>query len=151
MRSSLRELLEHVLASDLLQSDLVRVAEQGATSEQLKSAPQLPSQLRELLLWRNGLDLDVVRLHGIGTVGRRVERVQFDGTESVLFASDPAGFQYSFKEDGSVNCYDHDGGKVKVVAASVDDFLRGYVFGSRACEFGGDEWASEVAAAVGER
>lgn len=150
MASSLRDLLERVLASDLLQPELDQVAERGATPEQLKSAPKLPSELRELLLWRNGLDLDVVRLHGIDTVGRRIERVQFNGTESVLFASDPAGFQYSFKEDGSVICCDHDGGETKMVAISVDDFLRGYVFGTRARDFGGDEWAHEVTAAVGE-
>src|SRR5438876_10874692 len=116
MASSLRDFVERVLASDLLEPDLVCVAEYGATPEQLKSAPPLPSELRELLMWHNGLDLDVVRLHGIGVSGRKVERVQIAGAEATLFASDPAGFQYYLHQDGSVLCFDHDGGETKVVA-----------------------------------
>ena len=46
--------------------------------------------------------------------------------------------------------FDHDGGETKRVAANVYDFLRGYIFGSRAFEFGGDEWARKVVATVGE-
>ncbi len=151
MESSLRAFVERVIASGLLQPDLIELADRGATTAELALAPTLPAELQELLAWRNGLNLDVVRLHGIGAVTRRIELAEVDGEiAAIVFASDPAGFLYLLRPDGTVALLDHDGGKIEIVAANVDDFLRGYIFGSRAGEFGGDAWSTEVAAAVGE-
>jgi hypothetical protein len=146
---SLPEFIERVLASGLLTHGLLRVSEHGASQAELDDAPRIPIDLREVLAWRNGLDLDVVRLHGIGTQGFVLERAEFpDWPDAVGFASDPAGFQYFLDPTGKVLCCDHDGGEIGQIANSVDDFIRGYVFGPRASEFAGEDWAREVDAAL---
>ena len=94
MALSLRDFVKAVLASELLEPGLVHLAERGATADEFKSAPTLPAELRELLMWRNGLDLEVVRLHGVGPAIPRVEPAQVAGSDAVAFASDPAGFLY---------------------------------------------------------
>lgn len=148
---SLREFVERVLASSLLTQELVRMSEHGASQAELDAAPRLPIDLREVLAWRNGLDLDVIRLHGVGTQGLVLERTDLPGwPDTVVFASDPAGFQYFLDPEGKVLCYDHDGGEIHEVAENVDDFIRGYIFGPRAREFAGEEWAREVDTALGK-
>ena len=145
MAETIRHFLERVLASNLLVADLVQAGECGATDDELAMAPPLPAELRDLLAWRNGLDLEVVRLHGVGDAVSRVTRWD---SSAVEFASDPAGFVYLAREDGAIVSVDHDGGEQRVVAKSVDDFLRGYIFGPRAAQFGGDDWDREVRAKV---
>lgn len=148
---SLREFIERVVASGLLTQGLVRVSELGASQSDLDGAPCIPTDLREVLAWRNGLDLDVVRLHGVGRQELVLQRTGFPGwPDTVVFASDPAGFQYFLDPAGKVLCYDHDGGDIGQVAESVDDFIRGYVFGPRAAEFAGEKWALEVETALGK-
>ena len=146
MAESLRRFLERVLAANVLTADLVNVSERGATDADFASAPPLPIELRDLLAWHNGFDLDVLRLHGVGNVVSKVTR---RGSSTVEFASDPAGFTYLVREDGAIISFDHDGGEQKVVAENVDDFFRGYVFGPRAAEFAGNDWEREVRAALG--
>jgi hypothetical protein len=146
MAESLRHFLERVLATDLLTPELVDVSSAAATDAELATAPPVPGSLRDLLAWHNGLDLDVVRIHGVG-VGDRSIRPTSAG--EIAFASDPTGFTYVLRRDGTVASVDHDGGEEKVVARDVDDFLRGYVFGPRASEFSGEDWSREVDAAVG--
>jgi hypothetical protein len=139
-----------VIGSGLLTPELTRVAERGATQAEFDSAPPIPNELREVLAWRNGLELDMVRLHGIGTPERPLECTEFPGwPHAVVFASDPAGFQYFLDPEGRVHCFDHDGGEVEQVAESVNDWICGYIFGPRAAEFAGEEWAREVKAALG--
>ncbi|MAT68609.1 MAG: hypothetical protein CMJ58_03720 [Planctomycetaceae bacterium] len=150
MASSLQAFIERVLASGLLQPAFVELADCGAQDADFASAPPLPEELRQLLSWRNGLNLDEIRLYGLGRpAGRRIEQMKINAEgEAILFASDPAGFQYLLRADGSVISFDHDGGKVITVAESIEDFLRNYVFGARAAEFGGEEWANEVRTAL---
>ena len=146
MAESLRRFIERVLAADALSAELVSVREPGATDAEIAMAPPLPVELRDLLAWHNGLDLDVVRLHGVGNADRKVSRLD---ASAVAFASDPAGFIYLVRDDGVILSVDPDGGERKVVAENVDDFLRGYAFGPRAAEFAGDDWEREVRSAVG--
>lgn len=146
MADSLCQFLKHVVASDLLLPELVNLSSGGATEAELASAPPLPNSLRDLLAWHNGLNLDVVRIHGVGDV---VPLIQFTPSGDIEFASDPAGFTYILRRDGTVASFDHDGGEEKVVAQGVDDFLRGYIFGPRASDFSGEDWAREVDAAIG--
>jgi hypothetical protein len=146
MAESLRHFLERLLATDLLPRELLDLSSAAATDVELASAPPVPDSLRDLLTWHNGLDLDVVRIHGVGDVNRPIRPTS---SGEIAFASDPAGFTYGLRGDGTVTSVDHDGGEEKVVAHGVDDFLRGYVFGPRAAEFSGEDWAREVEAAVG--
>ena len=152
MKPSLRTFVERVLASGLLHTELVAIAEHGATDADLARVPALPLELRDLLSWRNGFNLDEVRIHAIGgDFGWQLEIVNVQGHgRGIVFASDPSGFQYVIREDGAIVSLDHDGGGVKAIAADVDDFLRHYVFGERANEFGSEEWAKEVAVALGK-
>jgi hypothetical protein len=145
MAESLTQFLERVVSTDLLSTDLVELANRGATEAELELTPQLPEELRTLLAWRNGFDLDVLRIHGVVRAGRRIERI--DG--AIIFASDPAGYLYALQPDGAVISIDREGGYQKRVANGIDDFLRGFVFGKRAAEFAGVDWAREVASAIG--
>lgn len=145
-RSQLRQFLERVLATHLLSPEMVDLSTAPATEEELALAPSLPDSLRDLLAWHNGIDLEVVRIHGVGDIDRPIRQTS---SGRIVFASDPAGFTYLLRQDGAVASVDHDGGEERVVACGVDDFLRGYVFGPRAFEFSGEDWAREVQAAVG--
>lgn len=146
---SLRSFIEQVLTSGLLKPRLVSNPARGASEAELAAVATLPIELREVLRWRNGLDLEVIRLHGAGNAYFRIHDLATGDGSVVVFASDPAGFQYFLAEGGAIMCYDHDGGEVTKVAESVEDFLCNYIFGKRAAEFGGKEWASDVAAALG--
>src|SRR3569833_3389543 len=118
MRLPLRAFVERFIASGLLQSSLVELADCGAVSAELALVPTLPEGLRDLLAWHNGLNLEVIRLHGVGSqASRRVERSQVASSgEAIVFASDPAGFLYLLQTDGTVISLDHDGGKIETVA-----------------------------------
>jgi hypothetical protein len=95
MTSSLRAFVDRVVASRLLQPNLVELADRGAIAEELDRVPSLPAALRDLLAWRNGMDLDVIRLHGVGSADRPIELADAEGENgAIVFASDPAGFRY---------------------------------------------------------
>jgi hypothetical protein len=147
-KESLAEFIERVLSSGLLIKELVFVPEGGATDAELTAIP-LPGELRALIARKNGLNLDVVRIHGVGQIDRRIRPMVVRNEGEIEFASDAAGFAYLVAKDGSVSSVDHDGGERKCVANNVDTFLRSFVFGSRAAEFGGPEWALEVADLLG--
>jgi hypothetical protein len=146
------ETVDRVLASDLLAPELVTVPDRGAADDELTNvfdlerADHLP--LIQLLRRWNGLDLDTVRIHGVGNLPDGICSAHRTG-DGLVFASDPAGFVYVLKEDGSVSSVDHDGGSVTRVADDVVDFICNFVFGNRAVDFAGDDWAADVATALG--
>ena len=144
----LQDFLQRVLTSGLLVPQLVFVPLQGARADDL-SEYALPEDLSELLTWRNGLDLEVIRIHGFGHVEVGILPVIIRNDDTIEFASDPAGFCYILNHDGSVSCVDHDGGTIQAVASSVGSFVRDYVFGANAAVFGGDDWAIAVATKLG--
>ena len=141
---SLPEFIQRVVDSGLLAPDLTRIPSQGASSEQIASY-EIPQDLQTLLRWRNGIDLEVVRIHGIPPLEQQLPPIEsVPDSEQLVIASDPAGFQYRLGKHDQIVLWDHDGGSTKQVASNISDFLMQYVFGSRSSEFGGEEWLREV-------
>lgn len=145
----LSDFIRRVLSSGLLTPQLVYVPSSGAQSSDL-SQTKLTDDLRELLEWRNGLDLDVIRVHGLGEVEPGITPAVIHANGSLEFASDPSGFRYLLGGDGSVSSMDHDGGAIEKITDSVDSFFRMFVFGHRAVEFAGADWAHDVAECLGQ-
>jgi len=144
----LPEFIERVLASELLDEGLVEIAPRGAGATELARPSGLPADLRSILAWRNGMDLDVIRILPVPREAE-VERsvVLNDGRNGVVFGSDPAGFTFVVSPDGAVYSVDADGCDEKKLAQSVREFLCEVVFGRRSADFLGEDWAKEVAAA----
>ena len=147
--------IERALASAVLTKTLVVVASRGAMASELGSEQVLLgrvlSNLHRVLLERwNGLDLDVIRLYGVGSTepGIRCLRAEqrdwpeLDG--SLVVGSDPAGFMYLERPTGEIWTLDTDGGHEAVVAENIDALFSKYVFGSDAVLFGGEEWAEQL-------
>ena len=136
----LEAFVERVLASGVLSRSLTELRppaslqDIGKTEARLER--RLPDTLRALLGRWDGANLDVVRLVPCDTL-----EVQEEG---LYFANDPAGFMYFLDSEDRVVVLDTDGGGLKAVAANVDDFLTGYVFGSRSEEFMGARWLAEL-------
>jgi hypothetical protein len=149
LNATLIHFVERVLASPLLTPDLVCVPDRGATDAELASVfnAQQDSSLMTLLRRWNGLDLDVIRIHGVGITSDGLPCVA-STPHGHAVASDPSGFQYIRLPDGTISSFDHDGGSLTSVANDFDDFLRNYVFGNRSAAFCGDEWAAEVASSL---
>lgn len=146
------ERIRRVLASGLLRKDLTRLPTHGASVVEIAEtesqlAHPLSDAFKGVVREWNGLDLEVVRVCGVGRPD--------DGFDAVLsywwlaaavgprfnaVASDPDGFVYGEQADGSILQWDHDGGGNEVVAPSFEDCICGLVFGERAAEFSGEEW-----------
>jgi hypothetical protein len=150
-----RLLTPSVFGAGLISKDLSTIPSAGASLEAIRRLElQLPRQLsaqhRELLQAWNGLDLDVVRIHGVPPVERGIRDVlklqQFvpEGAGNIAFGSDPSGFVYFEGADGTVWSWDHDGGAVTQLASCVDVFIDEVVFGGRGDSFAGKEWLDQL-------
>lgn len=150
MDTTLVQFIERVLASPLLTPDLVYLPDLGAEESELVRVFNIPENLPLISLLRrwNGLDLEVIRIHGIGNTSNGLPSVTTTRCGLVI-ASDPSGFHYIQLPDRTISSFDHDGGSPTHVANNVDDLLRNYVFGCRAASFSGDEWAAEIASSLG--
>jgi SMI1/KNR4 family protein SUKH-1 len=150
-----RILSEPLVSSGLLMHDLI-VVSPPATATQLAALERsfhrpLSEQHRQLLLMWDGLNLDVVRFFsasasrsGITSLLDAQALIPSAHPSWIAVASDPAGFLYAEDENGSVWSIDHDGGGQTRVAACLDEFIGGYVFGERAAEFGGESWRDDL-------
>ena len=147
--------IERALASAVLTKTLVVVESRGAMASELRSEQvalgRVLSNLHRVLLERwNGLDLDVIRLYGVGSTepGIRCLRAeQRDWPEvegSLIVGSDPSGFIYLERPTGEIWTLDTDGGDEEVVAENIDALFWKHVFGSDAAVFGGEEWAERL-------
>ena len=139
----LADFIERVLASGVLSRSMVQLRS-PASSEDIDAAEKrlgspLPNTLRALLERWDGANLDVVRLVSC-------ESLNLDG-QGLYFANDPSGFMYFLDQAGQVVSIDTDGGAAQIVAPGLDDFLTGYVFGTRSHEFMGTQWLTELRAA----
>lgn len=130
--------LDWVVDSGVLSANLVDTSAPGADESELAAA-ELPHELAELLRRRNGWNLDVIRIHGLAGAQFPLRRTR----TGLVFASDPAGFWHEIRKDGVFEV-DHDGGEEKYVAVDLYDFFCSFVFGPRAAEFAGQEWADQV-------
>ncbi|WP_146518990.1 hypothetical protein [Stieleria varia] len=125
------------------------VPDRGATDTEIAAAfdGRCSGSLAKLLRRWNGLDLDVIRIHAVGDSVDSLPTVA-DSCHGTVIASDPSGFRYVQLPDGSISSLDHDGGTLVSVAIDFDDFIGNYIFGNRAAEFCGDEWAADVASSL---
>ena len=151
-----KELIRRILSSGFLSENYIRVPSRGATDLEIADTERqlshpLSDTFKEVIREWNGLDLDVVRICGVGTPEGAHETVLSyrwlfaDGSRHFnAVASDPSGFVYGELPDGSILEWDHDGGGTEVVATSFEDFICNLVFGARASEFAGEEWLEEL-------
>jgi hypothetical protein len=126
-----------LVASDVLINSMVTLPSLGASVSELRDVEQrigvvLDPELSTFLKAFNGACLDVIRIYSCQKL-----RVTELGLE---FASDPSGFVYYIVSSGDVLYEDTDGGEIKQVAGSVQDFFHSYLFGKRSAEFAGEEW-----------
>lgn len=149
--------IERVLSSGILDPDLSTIASRGATEAEIRAAESflgrtLSGGLRAVLGRWNGIDLDVLRLYGVGTTEPGIGSIETSqlaagmGLGAVVIGSDPSGFVYLERAEGQILQLDTDGHSVKPVASDLDDFIDRLVFGVDAASFGGDSWADELKA-----
>jgi hypothetical protein len=145
--------VENVLQSDLLLKGLVVVPSAGASpasiqAEESAIEESLSSAFRHLLSRWNGLDLEVIRLFGCaGGVTEQLRRTQLPALIKqgyICIGSDPSGFRYCENREGHVFSFDTDGGRIKKLANSFDDFIERLVFGRDGEKFSGQDWADEL-------
>lgn len=152
----IEKVLDKLNAGPLLQS-MVYVPGRGATHDELSAEDRLlPRKMsarhRDLLMRWNGINLDMVKIYGVGQTDARIKRLsrcQLDISQDfpgwVVFASNPAGFVYAEGPDGVVHTYDTQAfsspsGAEKMVASDIDDFFSRFVFGSDSDEFCAGDW-----------
>jgi len=145
-----------VLHSNLLIKELTVIPRKGASLDEIEEEENftirpLSPQHRELLQTWNGIDLDVIRFYGCGEMEHtlkslRDQQIFLPGAiqKGIIIGSDPSGFLYIEDEKGSISYFDVDGGEILKIAFSLDDFICNYLFGTRAKEFGGEEWEMEL-------
>src|SRR3984893_2190154 len=154
------EVIEKVLGTlpaGPLMSSMVDVPARGARHEELAAEEKLlPRRLsgrhRDLLQRWNGINLDMIRVYGVGQTDpaiMRLSRSQLDISQDfpgwIVFASSPAGFVYAEDSDGVIHSYDTQAmaspaGAAKVVASDIDDFFSRFVFGSDSDKFCEGDW-----------
>jgi len=143
------------LEADLLSGDLITVPSRGATEAEIAEAEKalgrkLSSSHRSLLQSWNGLDLDVIRFYGSGSVSSGIRNLTNEQlTEGlsegdIVIGSDPAGFIYVEEPGGRIRRFDSDGGSQETIASDLDDFLERLVFGDDAAQFAGEAWRGEL-------
>jgi hypothetical protein len=141
---NIKELIEKLISSNVLVTDLVELPGSGVTEEQIAQAnsrlgKQLNSDLAALLRVCDGANLEVIRFHSLSNI----ELSEY----GLFFANDPAGFTYHIASTGEIFSESTDGGEITLVATSVNEFIFSYLFGRRSAEFGGQEWHKELIAA----
>jgi|GEM_PF-4871001 hypothetical protein len=148
-----------VAATGLEMMRLVAVPEAGASDIEIAAlAHVLPRSLgktHEAILRRwNGLNVDIIRVFRAGPSIKKLpgladhQHPPLSGMPGVIiFANDPSGFQYGEAGTGEILCFDHDGGEVKKLSSSMEEFFDELIFGASAAEFAGQDWHDELAAA----
>jgi len=150
------EVIERVLKAGFLSAGLTVIPDRGATradfdeEERLLPRP-LSHVVRRLLARWNGLNLDVVRLYGCGSVVNGIKRLSphqlrlapdelRNLDKPMVIGSDPSGFVYVEDTRGPVWSLDTDGGELTRLGDNLDDFLGRVVFGEDAEAFAGGDW-----------
>ncbi len=143
--------IQKVINSDLLTEELCFIPNHGLSDKLLEKwnyfenygQKKSSSYIAFLKQW-NGVDLDVIRFHGLSS-DKEILEIQLDQEHSLLvIASDPAGFLYGFNNEGKVFSLDTDSNIKKCVAESFDDFVLVFLFGCRAQDFLGSEWQKQL-------
>ena len=134
-------LINKVVASNVLSRSMVELPPAGASTAALAEVEQIlgvpiDAEYSIFLQTFDGAYLDVIRLYPYQEL-----KITAFGLE---FASDPSGFVYYIQGSGEVIVEDTDGGEMKKVASSFDDFIHSYLFGVRSAAFSGEEWHQEL-------
>jgi len=140
-----------------LMESMVDVPQRGATdleiAQENKLLPRpLSNRHRDLLGKWNGVNLDMVRVYGLGRTDENILRLaenQLDLSQDfpgwIVFASNPSGFVYAEDVAGIIYSYDTQAlaaapEAAKVVASDLDDFFFRYVFGPDSDTFCAGDW-----------
>jgi hypothetical protein len=132
---------------------MVTIPETGASEQEIKaeevflSRPLSAPHAALLKKW-NGLNLDMIRIYGVGAVRSRIRRLKDNQLDSVArmpgfiaFGSDPSGFVYAEGKNLEVYCFDTDGGdRPEPIASNIEDFFGRYVFGPDSDKFIDTDW-----------
>jgi len=135
-----KPLIENLITEGVLSEGLIELPT-GASDGDLVQAEKrlgfrLNNEFKTFLKTWNGANLEVIRSYS-------AEKLQMSNI-GLAFADDPSGFVYYFNPNGEVICEDTDGGDVKTVASSFEDFFFTYLFGKRSHEFMGEDWKQEL-------
>jgi len=150
------EIIEQVLASDVLTKALVHTPTSGVDDDDLEQLSArlnrpLSSMHKNILGKWDGINLDVIRIYGVNSnvpgVKKIISSQSFSpASDAIVFADDPSGFIYSEARDGVIFSIDSASGEVIEKALDIDDFFTRVVFGRDADEFLGDQWLKELKA-----
>lgn len=97
---------------------------------------RLSNEHRALLMEWGGSNLDEIRIHGL-------DQVSYSGG-FVEFANDYNGYIFKYNEYGEVFAEATDGGDMRRLAESVDEFLNEVLMGEKGGDFYGQEWLQEL-------
>lgn len=97
---------------------------------------RLSDEHRALLMEWGGSNLDEIRIHGLDQVSYSEGFVEF--------ANDYNGYIFKYDEGGEVFAESTDGGDIRRLAESVDEFLNEVLMGEKGGDFYGQEWLQEL-------
>lgn len=148
--------IKKILESNILLPELIIIPGYGATEgeiheEEIRLGRELRSEHIAILRQWNGIALDVIRFFGCGASTGKIGRlcdfqipINFDVLGAIVVGSDASGFVYVQSGDGLIFSLDTDGGKFKMLAKNLDDFIGRVVFGPDADSFAGEDWLNEL-------
>jgi hypothetical protein len=149
-------IIEKAISSCVLLEDMTVIPLSGSSESDIMEEERLLSRSlssshKSLLKKWNGVNLDVIRLYGCGSVHEEFKRlstcqtgVLAESVGNIVFGDDPSGFMYAEKSDGKILSVQTSVGEIKEIAENLDDFFERFVFGKDAKEFGGEDWVKEL-------
>jgi len=152
MDTKFLNVIEKVLNSDLLDKDLIDVPgpsiDLQIKEEENKLSKNISSEYKLFLQNYNGLNLDIIRLYGVGVTDKCIRNLSDTKNdlelEGIIIGDDPAGFYYIQNISGQIYSCDSKSYNIKCLANSFSSFISDVVFGENADEFAGEEWKSEL-------
>lgn len=152
METTFLDVLDKVLKSSLLDEDLI-VVPKAATDFQVKAeekklAKHINPEYKSFLEHYNGLNLDIVRFHGVDKTEAYIKSLSSSQNDivsnGIVIGDDPAGYYYIQDSSGKIYSSDSKADSTKYLASSFSSFITDVVFGRKAEEFAGAEWKSEL-------
>lgn len=148
-------IVEKVLSSELLNSNLILVPDSAVLSEEIEKEESLLNrtfslQHKKFLQRWNGIDLEVIRLYCCGNQKERLRRLADEQISSLnqsflVIGSDSSGFVYLERNtDFQIFVFDTQSDEIKYLADNFDDLFEKVVFGEEAKEFLGEDWFNEL-------
>lgn len=134
------EKLKQAIESGVFSEDLCDIARPPSLhqfDEFCKTASLKPSsEHKELILEWGGSNLDEIRIHGL-------HQVSSDG-DFIEFADDYNGYIFKYSSSGAVFAVSTDGGEIRQLAGSVEEFINDVLLGEKGSDFYGQDWVEEL-------